>query len=262
MIKESYRKLTTGMKLKGILPNDILIASFPKTGSTLTRFIFSNLINIQNGLNKVIDFYSLGDNSPECMVNDLRKSFPSLKGGYRVIKTHGFFSESKRYKIPRTIYIVRDPRDVMISYYHYAKKRKKMRYEGAFEDFIMDQKYGIYAYNEHVKSWIGEAKWVIRYEDLISNPYSNISKILEDIGYTYPTYHASLSKAILYSKPETVKDLERKKSRPGQDVNFDSDFKFVRDGSVAQWKNLIAPELSNKIMMSSSGILRKLYEDE
>src|SRR5580698_1578569 len=99
-----------------VLPDDIFLVSYPKSGNTWTRFLLGNLmspderVTFVNVERKVPDIYAKSKKA--------LKKIPSP----RVIKSHECFDP--RYR--RVIYIVRDPRDVAVSAYHYDRKGKNI----------------------------------------------------------------------------------------------------------------------------------------
>ena len=97
-----------------VYPDDTFLVSFPRSGNTWTRFLVCNLINPDDPVN----FAQLESRIPEIYdVTDRNlRAFPRP----RIIKSHECFDP--RYK--KIIYIVRDPRDVLISYYEFQLKRR------------------------------------------------------------------------------------------------------------------------------------------
>jgi hypothetical protein len=129
-------------------PDDIFLVSFPKSGNTWTRFLLGNLMN---------HHHSVGFANIERLVPDIavfpRADFRRLSCP-RVIKSHDCFDPLYR----RVIYIVRDPRDVAVSLYHYAKKVKNIEDSlpvDAFIErmFVPGRNYSG-TWGEHVGSWL------------------------------------------------------------------------------------------------------------
>src|ERR1700684_273279 len=95
-----------------VYPDDAFLVSFPRSGNTWTRFLVCNLINPDDPVN----FAQLESRIPEIydVTDRSLRAFPRP----RVIKSHECFDP--RYK--KIIYIVRDPRDVAVSLYHFLRK--------------------------------------------------------------------------------------------------------------------------------------------
>lgn len=253
-------KLLKKDRLSGLLESDVLVSSFPKTGSTLTRFILANIVAQDDGKESAVDFHNLGKILPECRTDDL-DSFQWLnKKLPRFVKTHELQSVSSFYLDKRVIYVLRDPRDTMISYYNYARKRKSNRFSGSFNEFIDDEKFGIPAYNEHVHQWFDSATWVFTYEQLMTNPQQLFRDMLGEICVE-PFDESLINEAICRSSPDMMKKMEVERSRPNHEKNFDKDFQFVRNASTNQWKTELDKEISDYIWSKSSNTLKLLYTE-
>src|ERR1700730_13661355 len=105
-----------------VFPDDTFIVSYPKSGNTWTRFLIGNLMYPD-----AVDFSNI--NRLVADPEDLSKR--DLKGlrRPRILKTHQPFDP--RYK--KVICIVRDPRDVVLSEYHFDIKRRAIDEEFPME---------------------------------------------------------------------------------------------------------------------------------
>ena len=258
-IKNKIKHAFTGNPLRGLTREDVLISSFPKTGSTYTRFVLANVVCLLNNIDDPVDFYNLGSVLPECKKDDLESFQWSGAPLPRFVKTHEFLHENSFYSAPRTIYILRDPRDTMISYFHYASKRKSNRFTGTFTEFVNDPEFGIKAYNLHVREWYDRANWVFLYEDLMTSPLDCFKKLLAELAPGLVSDEV-LELAIAQSSSDRLKQIEAKQSRPGQNQNFDEDFRFVRNSSIGQWKQDLNQNESDYIIKLASNTLKRLYQ--
>jgi hypothetical protein len=113
-----------------VYPDDTFVVSYPRSGNTWTRFLIANLIYPE----KNVGFTNIEKLIPDTSSQSNRalKSTPRP----RIIKSHEYFDH--RYR--KVIYIVRDPRDVALSYYDF--QRKYMQIDDAYpleqyvEDFV------------------------------------------------------------------------------------------------------------------------------
>src|SRR5579864_1813408 len=99
-----------------ILPDDVFLVSFPKSGNTWTRFLVANLVFPEQD----VDFGNIHNLIPDPSATAKRR-FDRMPRP-RIIKSHECFDP----RYPRVIYIVRDPRDVLVSQYHYHRKCKRI----------------------------------------------------------------------------------------------------------------------------------------
>ncbi|HKV38100.1 MAG TPA: sulfotransferase domain-containing protein, partial [Blastocatellia bacterium] len=131
-----------------VWPDDIFLVSFPKSGNTWTRFLAGNLINPD----QPASFVNIERAIPD-IAGLARKDF-RLVARPRIIKSHDCFDP--RYR--RVVYIVRDPRDVAVSSYYYAKKMKNIGDSTSIHAYIKTDFMAGGDYNgtwgEHVGSWL------------------------------------------------------------------------------------------------------------
>jgi hypothetical protein len=109
-----------------ILPDDVFLVSFPKSGNTWTRFLLGNLIFPD----QPATFANIHRLIPD-PTGTSKRDFERLPRP-RIIKSHDCFDP----RFPRVIYIVRDPRDVVLSQYHYHRKLKKIADDSPIETFV------------------------------------------------------------------------------------------------------------------------------
>jgi len=132
-----------------VWPDDIFLVSFPKSGNTWMRFLLGNLMHPD----KSVDFVDVESVVPD-IAGSARAELRKVERP-RLIKSHDCFDP--RYL--RVIYIIRDPRDVAVSIYYYAKKVKNIDDSLSLEDFIK-QRFLVpgRSYNgtwgEHAGSWL------------------------------------------------------------------------------------------------------------
>lgn len=99
-----------------VYPDDTFIVSYPRSGNTWTRFLVGNLISPD----QPATFANIERLVPDAEAQSSRylKRVPRP----RVIKSHQYFD----HRYPRVIYIVRDPRDVALSYYNFQRKYRQI----------------------------------------------------------------------------------------------------------------------------------------
>jgi estrone sulfotransferase len=235
---KTIKGLFKGSPYKGLQAKDVVLASFPKTGNTFTRFVLANLLSIQYKDGEQVNFYNLGQILPEFEKDDISKRW-TYPGFPRIIKTH----EAHRPEFDAAkdvLYVMRDPRDTMISYYKYLQARKKVQYTGGVDKFIRDPQFGLQSYLRHIESWEKKARWIFRYEDLMSNPYPLFERFLKDRGVVFVKHQ--LETAIFKSQPDRMRKVENEQGRPGREKNFKEGFVFVRNASTGQWKEFYSED--------------------
>jgi hypothetical protein len=132
-----------------VWPDDIFLVSFPKSGNTWMRFLLGNLMNPD----KSVGFVDVESVVPD-IAGSPRADLRRLKRP-RLIKSHDCFDP----RYPRVVYIIRDPRDVTVSIYYYAKKVKNIDDSlslGAFvkQRMLVPGRSYNGTWGEHAGSWL------------------------------------------------------------------------------------------------------------
>ena len=151
------------------------LVSFPKTGRTWLIYMLSR---IQQRLKLNIILEETHDMSEIIIENGFRQD-PNIL--FR-------FTDIFRYRRANVLFLVRDPRDVIVSHFHQITKRSKNPFVfSSISDFIKDDILGfkriIYFYNLWFKSRnVPKEFHLIKYEDLLENGVSELERICRLIG--------------------------------------------------------------------------------
>jgi len=223
-----------GQGVLGLRSDDVLLASFPKSGNTWVRFFFCNLISLCEWQGRLVDWTVLDDTMPELGVSNLLAPWPH-KSIPRIVKTHqNFWPIFKRMK---SVLIVRDPRDVMGSYYHQIASAKSARFTGDFSAFIRDREYGLEQWFKHYRSWEGHASELFFYEDLRRADLEGFGRLLDCLGIRMDA--EIVKDAVEKSEFKSIRSIEKQYglSRPEK---MKEGFLFTRKGESGSWKELFS----------------------
>jgi len=244
-------RVLTGRQIAGrgltVFPDDVFLVSYPRSGNTWMRFLLGNLIYP----NEPATFSNIESRIPEIYFNRdrLMRQFPRP----RLLKSHECFQPH----YPRVIYLVRDPRDVAISFYHHNVKARNIPDDYPLVDFVprfltgeFDYKFG--SWRDNVLSWTvlrgsDPAFLQLRYEDLKRDPAHELAKIVVFLERSsFPKIDSSaeaFEKAIALSSPERMRALEQKEASSWVlTKRTRRDKPFVRSASVGGWKSQLAPQ--------------------
>lgn len=164
--------------------SDVFLVSYPKSGGIWLRFLLANILT-----DKVITS------------SDIDKVIPSIysQSEQLLVKIKGKrYLSSNEYFDPRynhTLYLVRDPRCIVLSEYVEKIRSNVIDKKYPLSDFVKDFVSGrtsiVGTWSEHVESW-HHLKWstqkdflLIRYEDLVDNFRHVLSKICTFLGINY-----------------------------------------------------------------------------
>jgi hypothetical protein len=222
--------------------DDLYLVSYPKSGVTWLSFLMANIHLKMGGITREVNFYNINDFVPDIhssrtLSGDIR-FFP----WHRTIKSHSAFNPFYQ----KVIYLVRDPRDVMVSYYFFLKGLGD--FDGSLSELIHSRLLGITAWCKHVQSWIESTPVsvnidFIRYEDLKADTRNVLNRVYQHLGYKIPD--DILAESIEVASFENMKKLEKFYDFGG-DMRF-PDLEFVRKGQSAGYKLDLSEEDINYI---------------
>ena len=206
-----------------VYPDDTFIVSYPRSGNTWTRFLVANLAHPDH----FVTFANIESLIPDCeaMSSRYMKGVPRP----RVVKSHEYFDP--RYK--KVIYIVRDPRDVALSYYDFSRKYRQIEDGYPLTSYVSDFVHGRLSsadwgtWGENVASWVytrnGQQDFLLlRYEDMSSR------------GATDPE---RLAAAIERRSADRMRGMEKSQGDKWVATkNKRSDIPFVRTATSGLWK--------------------------
>jgi hypothetical protein len=191
-----------------VFPDDTFVVSYPRSGNTWTRFLIANLLHPE----LEVTFANIERLIPDTSSQSSRTLKHTPRP--RFIKAHEYFDH--RYK--RVVYVVRDPRDVVLSYYDFQRKYRQIEdghpIERYVDDFLrgrlISAGWGTWA--ENVGSWIwtrGKDKnfLLIRYEDLLADTPRELARIAVFLGID--PLPRLLRRAIEQSSADRMRELEK-----------------------------------------------------
>jgi hypothetical protein len=243
-------RVLTGRQIAGrgvtVFPDDVYLVSYPRSGNTWTRFLLGNLL----WQNDPVTFLNIESRIPEIYFNPDR--FMRALARPRLLKSHECFQPH----YPHVIYIVRDPRDVAISYYHHNIKAGNIPDDYPMASFIprfiageFDRIFG--SWRDNVLSWMALRQGtpgflLMRYEDMKRDPARALSGVIAFLeSCSFREIDASpeaLQRAIELSSPERMRALEKEEARQWVlTKGTRPDKPFVRSASSGGWKAQLDP---------------------
>jgi len=248
-------------RMLAVRPDDTFIVSYPRSGNSWTRFLVANLLHPE----QPVTFANIEDMVPDAEALSSRRlrALPSP----RVIKSHSYFD----HRFPRVIYIVRDPRDVALSYYDFSRKYRHFDDSYPLERYIGDfvggrltsADWGTWA--ENVASWAfargaRPGFLLLRYEDMKARPEQELTRVAEFFGIEASPER--LQTILERSSAKRMRDLEKTQGKDWVSTkNKRDDIPFVRTAVAGEWKSKLPPELVAVIESAWGNIMVQLgYE--
>ncbi|XP_076030747.1 sulfotransferase 1E1-like isoform X2 [Oratosquilla oratoria] len=226
-------------------PDDVIVSSFPKTGTTWVQEIVYMLTHN----------FQCSDSTTELLETRfpyLEYPYPGIKSieakkGRRFIKTHmpyQLLPESFAQSGAKAIYVSRNPRDTAVSYFYFVQFMNQISFLGSFREFVKLFISNIAPYSpffDHVLSYWNMRKdpniMFIMYEELHQNPLTSIRKIAEFLEVDVTD--DDLLKVALYTSFTSMKNNSSVNYEHWKDIGFarKDGGSFMRKGKVGDWKN-------------------------
>lgn len=191
---------------------EIFIVSYPKSGRTWLRFLVGKALCLAYGYpdERIGDFYGLtkdikAHDDPSIRITEfIHDSLDTVTPWYELATPKDAFRDKE------VVLLVRDPRDVVVSYYFHSTRRFDS-FDGAISDFVRDERLGVRKQLAFNKNWFENRNvprrfTVVRYEDLHDDPRAVLRQMLALIGATLS--EETLDAAIEYSSFDHMKRLE------------------------------------------------------
>jgi len=214
-----------------ILPDDIFLVSFPKSGNTWTRFLLANL----RFPNEPATWANIDRLVPD-PTGTAKKDFDRIPRP-RIIKSHECFDP----RYPRVIYIVRDPRDVVVSQYHYHRKIRRIEVDSPIEKFVPRFLAGETcphgSWGQNVATWLytseGDPRFLLlRYEDLVADTARELAKVVDFLKLSAGP--AQIAQAVERSSADRMREMEKAQDN-GLFKGSRTDMSFVRAAGSGGW---------------------------
>jgi Sulfotransferase domain len=257
--KQFLGLLPPGRRVK-IFPDDTYLVSYPKSGNTWTRFLLANLVYPERNP----DFSNINVLLPD--IEEMSKRDLERARRPRILKSHQYFDP----RYPKVIYVVRDPRDVVLSEYHFDIKRRAIAEDFPRQEFVsrfvrgeVNHPNGTWA--ENVATWFyarrGDPRFLlVRYEDLQTQALVEMAKIARFIGISADSER--LAFAVKESAADRMRELEKKQALLWSSTRETrQDKPFVRSAKSGGWKAELPEESIAEIESGWGGLMREIgYE--
>jgi Sulfotransferase domain len=163
---------------------DAFLISFPKCGRTWLRVMLGHALARSAGIK---------------VGNPMRftKGEQIAPGLPRVLATHDDSPQNKdaddvlrtkrAYRSTKVVFLVRDPRDVIVSLYFHVTRRRGKHYEGTLSDFVRDRNGSLASLLAFYDAWVAQDDTpvlLVRYEAIKEDPARELRRVLEFIGQT------------------------------------------------------------------------------
>ena len=175
-----------------VTERDVFVCSWPKSGTTWMQAIVAHLVapdrSAWSHVSEVTPFYDAAASwDGAAPAAHLRAAFAAR--GRRAWNTHVPWSLMP--KGARYVYVVRDPADAVVSFWHHLRNQRGAAgtYEGTLAEFAAEisdgtQPYG--AWSAHVSDWAAAARdpsvLIVRYADMKRDAAAVVRRVAAHLG--------------------------------------------------------------------------------
>ena len=240
--------------------DDVILASYPKSGNTWVKFVLAHALT--------------GEPSGFDRAELLVPSFGGLDGAQAILPTGGRLIKSherprffpSRGRRPKVLLLVRDGRDVAVSYYYHWLRTGDID-EGfdAFFDAHLVGAVGPYgSWHHYMRSWLTYARahpervCIVRYEDLLVDPVQHLLAASSHLGLGLS--ERAIRAALAANTPEEMRRMESS-SEFMQEDTVNHDISFIRGAGAGTWAaTLTASQVARLESVAAPELVQLGYE--
>jgi hypothetical protein len=227
-----------------------IVVSYPKCGRTWLRFVLGSYVLNNEGSNPLELFDLTSQENEFAATNFTHDDYPHRKPFDTVCRDKSAYGQT------RIALLVRDPRDVLVSYFfQYTKRGDKIEagdpdFDGSLSDFIRHPIGGLLSLVAFYNAWaqnrdIPEDFLLTRYEDFHADPQREFGRLMTFLGW--PKVDAGrLEGAISAGRFDNMKKLEEsnhfKSARLYPPEDGDPEGFKVRRGKIGGYHDYLSPD--------------------
>ena len=243
-------------------PTDVFLVGHPKSGNTWLAYMLGIAMQKNFGRKRIT-------------LANVQEFFPAIHardheiGSYAQLPSPRIFrNESTLYGelYPKTIYIMRDPRSVLVSYYHHAL-HDLGEYEWTLDAYVEEMlTHGcikrlepeLVRWDKHVSYWLERSKHqpvkFVKYEEMKRDRRRVLEDVIKFVGFVCDDKEIAL--AVEQGSFENMrKNEETYGAEPYSGTKGEKGY-FVRNGKVDGWKKELPSDLAARIEREFSAAMR------
>jgi hypothetical protein len=258
-----------------IRPSDIFLVGHPKSGNTWMAYMLAKVLAKEN-LNNVT-------------LANLENYVPLIHGEDSAISRYEHLQSPRIFRnenpvhpdlYPRTIYLLRDPRSVLVSYYDMYSVRyprtlgcgkssgRPLSLQQFVEEYLVRGYvrtfHSVVRWDRHVLSWYERTQqdkttMLVRYEDMVADRGKVLQSVLNFCGISYD--QATLATVVAQGSFE---EMRKNEDRYGSEHYSDIDrpqSHFIRRGQTDGWKMEMEPALIRRVESDFGSVMQTVgYE--
>lgn len=255
----SVRKAAALYRHRSCGREDVVVASYPKSGNTWLKFLLADVLTDEDS-----DFERSESAIP--LIGSRTVGSATLPSGGHLWKSHEPYSPLFRRRCTRSIYLVRDARDVAISEYHFLVRKGRFTGElGSFLDVFIAGRADAYgSWDAHVASWTAgwrgrdDDRITVRYEDMLDDCASAVARILR-----FLEVDVAPDRVALAVERNSFRNMRTKELTTGRFASMSNSgaSPLVRVGTAKQWETQFTAEQRARFWSRMPQLGRMGYEE-
>lgn len=199
---------------------DSVIMSFPRSGHTWLRVMLAKVISEQYNIPTMnLDLFKMAKKSGIPKIAVLHGVAPGfhINFDFKKMKFRGSYSTSPKVPKQRSlrnkkiIFLARDPRDVVVSFYHHLTRRNDL-YDKSLSSFIREP-YTLQKHITYLNQWAQQMEerpdkfLLLRYEDMQHNTAKELRRVVDFLGI--PASDDLIQQAVQFGSVDNMRSLEK-----------------------------------------------------
>ena len=247
-------------------PSDVYLIGHPKSGNTLVAYMIALLQNPEK-----MDTVNLAN---------LGAYVPTVHGRDWEVAAYGLLRDRRCFRnewpvfpdlYPTVIYLIRDPRSVLVSYFHHYR-RVRPRDESDLSAFVATYlrrgcipsfEPRLERWDHQVSRWLDRARQqpvsILRYEDIVADRSSAIRRLAKELGVSATDDLVDqITERTGFRAMQELEDRFGAESFTGAGPRTGKNGRFVRQGAVARWTDELSAEDVSRILAQFGPVMANL----
>ncbi|CAI5676332.1 amine sulfotransferase [Oreochromis niloticus] len=230
-----------------IKDSDVFVVTYPKSGTVWAQQIIISIYELHGNQNK----YS--NNMERMPWLEYKTAEYTLLPSPRLFASHlpeHIMPPGVKEKKAKIVYLMRNPKDNMVSFYHFSKALADLETPESFDQFFewyITGNISSSSWFDHVREWYSNREQYnilfLTYEEMILDLKASVKKICNFLGINLT--EAAISQVVEKATFQNMKNDTKANYEHLSPERFSG--KFLRKGQIGDWKNTLTVAQSERV---------------